>query len=129
MSNLHSNSLDHLKWLLPEHKKSLSVRETAKILGKSTQFVRDAFRSGKIQGFALEGGSLKDQIRASYLIPSQNLLCYLHQHANYGPADYRHAMIDLFSKASKTQLQYFKEYIDSLIAKQPSLSLNPQQKN
>lgn len=118
MKTIDSNSFDHLESLLPENKKSFTIKEVAKILIRSPQFVRDALNSGKIKGFALKGRSLnKEQSRFSYLIPRHNILVYLLQSSNYSFEWYRLTLCALLSKATKSQLEYFKEHIDKLLEK------------
>lgn len=112
MKRSHTDPLDHLRLLLPEGKDLFSIKEVAKIINKSPQFTRDAFKNGKLLGYALKGRSLnKPQKRNAYLIHRDDIIIYLLKHANHPPHEFRNRIVELLTKGSKSQLEFFQEII------------------
>lgn len=127
MKRSHIDPSDHLRFLLPEGKEFFSIKEVAKIINKSTQFTRDAFRNGKLLGYALKGRSLdKSQNRSAYLIHRDDIIIYLLKHANHAPQDYQDLLTELLKRGTNAQLEYFQEAIQLEInerSKNPNLKL------
>lgn len=112
MKRSHTDPSDHLRFLLPDGKDFLSIKEVAKIINKSTQFTRDAFRNGRLLGYAFKGRSLdKSQNRSTYLIHRDDVVIYLLNHANHAPQEFADRIVELLTKATNDQLEYFQKAI------------------
>lgn len=119
----HCDPFEHLRLLLPKNKDLFSIKEVAKIINKSPQFTRDAFRNGKILGYALKGRSLnKPQDRCAYLIHKDDIILYLLQHANHSPEERNKQMKQLLIKGSESQLKYFQKAIQTELEKRTQKS-------
>lgn len=112
MKQSRNSPFKHLRLLLPEGKDLFSIKEVASVINKSAQFTRDAFKNGKLLGYALKGRSLnKNQGRSAYLIHRDYIVLYLLRHANHSAEDYKEQMSQLLIKGTKAQLKYFEKII------------------
>jgi len=119
MKLFHFDPFEHL----PNNKDLFSIKEVAKIINKSPQFTRDAFKNGKILGYALKGRSLnKPQNRSAYLIHKDDIILYLLQHANHSPEERNHQIKQLLIKSSESQLRYFQATIQNELKKRTQKS-------
>lgn len=114
MKHPYYDPFNYIQALLPLDKELLTVKELAKVFGKSVQFIRDALKNKHILGFALKGRSSdKLQKRQSYLIPIDSVVAYLLETANHNCDEYVYQVEGLILKCSKEQLEYFKDKIES----------------
>lgn len=68
---------------LPAGQKWFTAKEAAHVLGKSPQYVRNCFDSGRIMGHCMGSG----EERHTYMIPRHALELYLAETANYCTED------------------------------------------
>lgn len=107
---------EHFEFLLPPNKRWFSPKEVAHIIGKSDQYVRDAFDNQKIFGHVLSGRAPKgEERRKTYQISRENLLMYLIQTANYNFDDFSDCLHEILKNRSLAQLLHIQHIIDNLI--------------
>lgn len=74
--------------LLPPGQEWFTAKEAAAVIGRSDQYVRDCFDSGKLLGHAINGRARKGhERRRSYQIHREHLELYFLETANYESAD------------------------------------------
>ncbi len=113
INNLHC---EHFEFLLPPNKQWFSPKEVAYIIGKSDQYVRDAFDNQKIFGHILSGRAPKGaERRKTYQIPREGILLYLMQTANYNSEDFYDMLCEILKNRTLSQLLKIQKTIDALI--------------
>lgn len=108
---------DHFAFLLPPSQEWFSPKEVAAIIGKSDQYVRDAFDNQRILGHASNARSAQVR-RKSYQIHRDGLLLFLLETANYEPADFLQRVAGLLRHRSRPELEKLQGELDRLIARQ-----------
>ena len=99
-----------------ENKRWFSPKEVAHIIGRSDQYVRDAFDNQKIFGHILSGRAPKGaERRKTYQISRESLLLYLMQTANYDFESFYTCLSEIFRNRTLSQLLYIQHMIDELI--------------
>ncbi len=107
---------EHFEFLLPPNQRWFSPKEVAHIIGKSDQYVRDAFDNQKIFGHILSGRAPKGaERRKTYQISRENLLLYLVQTANYNFDDFSECLYKIFKNRTLSQLLQIQHTLDNLI--------------
>lgn len=107
---------EHFEFLLPPNKRWFSPKEVAYVIGKSDQYVRDAFDNQKILGHILSGRAPKGaERRKTYQISRENLLLYLMQTANYDFEDFSDYLYEILKNRTLSQLLQIQRTIDKLI--------------
>lgn len=94
---------------LPAGRAFFSVKEAAALLGRSPQFIRDAFDNQAICGHAL--ASRRDG-RRSLVIPREALQLFLLESANYQPADYVDRLAQLLRRLSPEAQRQLRALLD-----------------
>ncbi len=90
--------------LLPANQEWFSPKEIGAIIGRSDQYVRDSFYSGKIFGHQSNGLSKKGFEKKSYLRVHRNAVAlYLAQSANYSSDDLIDALVQIISRMTDYQ--------------------------
>ncbi|HCJ12393.1 MAG: hypothetical protein A2Y14_03505 [Verrucomicrobia bacterium GWF2_51_19] len=79
---------EHFEKWVPNNKVWFSTKEVAAVLGRSTQYIRDAFENQQIMGHAISSSPRELRQRTQYQIPRDNLVLFLMQSANYTLADF-----------------------------------------
>ncbi len=116
MQEKKDNNLEHYAFLLPKGKEWFTPKEVGAIIGRTDQYVRDAFDNQKILGHLLSGRSLKgSEKRKSYQVHRDALLLYIAQTANYDPPDFIGYIKALLKNRSENQLQEVMTCIHSLL--------------
>lgn len=108
----------HYEHLFTTKQEWFSPKEVGYMIGRSDQYVRDAFDNQKIKGHMFSGKSKNGkEARKSYQIHKDAVLLYLVETANYDPPDFIKCIKNLLKNRSKQQLCDVKECIDTLLAK------------
>ncbi len=90
--------------LLPKNQDWFSPKEIGAIIGRSDQYVRDSFYSGKIFGHQSNGNSKKGLEKKSYLRVHRNAVAlYLAQSANYSSEDLIDTLVQIIARLSDYQ--------------------------
>lgn len=108
-------AVEHFAFLLPEQQEWFSPKEVAAIIGKSDQYVRDAFDNQRILGHTSNARSRHIR-RRSYQIHRDALLLFLLETANYQPQDFLQRITGLLRHRSPRELQRLRGELDRLIA-------------
>lgn len=106
----------HFSFLLPKDQEWFSPKEVAAIIGKSDQYVRDAFDNQRILGHTSNARSQQVR-RRSYQIHRDGLLLFLLETANYQPEDFISRVTGLLRHRTSDELECLQDELDSLIAK------------
>ncbi len=90
--------------LLPKNQEWFSPKEIGAIIGRSDQYVRDSFYSGKIFGHQSNGLCKKGFEKKSYLRVHRNAVAlYLAQSANYSSDDLIEALVQIIARMTDYQ--------------------------
>lgn len=109
-------STEHFEFLLPSKKTWFSPKEMAEVIGKTSQYVRDAFDNQKILGHSSNGrSSIGREQRRHYLILRENVLLFLLETANYDPEDFMDRVGEILSNRTPSQLLQLQEKIGKII--------------
>jgi hypothetical protein len=112
---MNVNDNNHFGFMVP-HQSWFSPKEMASIIGKTDQYVRDAFDNQKILGHIANGRTPKGmEKRKSYRIHRDGILLYLLETANYSPTDFLSRVTDLLFNRPRSQLEEVRDYVDNLI--------------
>ena len=102
---------------LPKGQEWFSPKETGAIIGRSDQYVRNTFYSGKIFGHLSNGLAKKGMEKKTYLrVHRSAILLYLAQSANYTSDDIHEALMQVISRLSDYQLMRLEKSIRDLIS-------------
>lgn len=102
----------HFSQLLPPGKEWFTPIEVAKIIGRTPQYVRNAFDSQRLMGHAMSvptGRGLRPRKR--HQITREALLIFLLETANYTPEDYTYHMERLLDRMHVKYLRQLDERI------------------
>jgi hypothetical protein len=109
-------SYEHFSFLLPTSKRWFSPKEMAAIIGKTDQYVRNAFDNQKILGHLLNGSAPKGaEKRKTYMISRENILLFLFETANFSPDDFLDRLVEILLNRSVSQLLKIQKQIDSIV--------------
>ncbi len=108
---------DHFSFLLPENQEWFSPKEVAAIIGRSDQYVRDAFDNQRILGHAANGRS-RNVRRKNYQIHRDGLLLFLLETANYEPDDFLDRVTTLLRHRTRNELEKVQQSLSGFIARQ-----------
>ncbi|MDR1255847.1 MAG: hypothetical protein LBJ94_02915 [Puniceicoccales bacterium] len=107
---------EFFEFLLPPSQRWFSPKEVASIIGKSSQYVRDAFDNQKILGHTLSGRAPRGkEKRKTYQIPRESVILYLIETANYTSEELLLRFHDILSNCSTAQLLKLQMAIDHLL--------------
>jgi hypothetical protein len=111
-----SKSHEHFAFLLPSSQQWFSPKEMAAIIGKTDQYVRNAFDNQKILGHLLNGSAPKgEEKRKTYMISRESILLFLFETANFSPEDFLDRLHEILSNRSIAQLLKIKQKIDTIV--------------
>jgi hypothetical protein len=120
MKNEHGiDPSEHFSSLLPEGQEWFSPKEAGNIIGRSDQFIRDSFSTGKIMGHTSNGIAPKGEEKKSYLrVHRDAIIMYLLESANYTPESFMESLESILVKRSDYQLLRLEKIIkDRLYSK------------
>jgi hypothetical protein len=102
----------HFSFLLPPNKQWFSPKEVASMIGRTDQFVRDAFDNQKILGHQNNGRARKGkERRRTYQIHREAVLLFLLETANYRPKDFVERLQEILHNRSPQQLSQVHRYL------------------
>lgn len=106
------NISKHFTDFVPSNQQWFSPKEVARIIGRSDQFVRNSFYSGKILGHLSNGIARKGEEKKSYLrVHRDAILMYLLESANYSPDAVMEGLEKLIKNRSQYQLMRLERVI------------------
>ncbi|MDE6576203.1 MAG: hypothetical protein K2L24_02275 [Opitutales bacterium] len=108
---------EFFEFMLP-NKTWFSPKEMASIVGKTDQYIRDAFDNQKIFGHVLNGRAARGhEKRRSYQIHRDGILLYLLETANYSQEDFTARITELLRSKPAGTLRRVKSTVDNLLMK------------
>ncbi len=121
MKDARTAQLDHFEYLFPKGQEWFSPKEAGYIIGRSDQFVRNSFYSGKIMGH-YSGGSAEGEDKKSYVrVPKTALMIYLMESANYTPDYFMERLEEIIAQRSTYQLLRLEKFIKDILYSKPSI--------
>jgi hypothetical protein len=116
--NYSVDDFEYFSSLIPAGQDWFSPKEAGNIIGRSDQFVRDCFNTGKIMGHTSNGVAKKGEEKKTYLrVHRDALVIYLLNSANYTTESFMEAIESIISRCSDYQLIRLEKIIrDKLYA-------------
>jgi hypothetical protein len=112
-----NNRNQFFSFMVPD-KEWFSPKEMANIIGKTDQYIRDAFDNQKIFGHTSNGRSPRGlEKRKTYQIHRDGVLLYLLETANYSSEDFTERIVDLIRSKPDAVLKKIKSMVDNLLIK------------
>lgn len=109
----------HFEHLFPKGQIWFSPKEAGNIIGRSDQFMRDCFYSGKIPGHVSNGVMLRNGETKSYILfQRESIITYLINSANYTPKDFMEALEGIIRNRSHLQLLHIEKLVNELLYSQ-----------
>jgi len=103
---------DHFEHLFPKGQEWFSPKEAGFIIGRSDQFVRNCFYTGKIMGHLSNGIAEKGEEKKTYMrVHKSALMIYLLESANYTPDYYLEKLEMLIAERTDYQLLRLEKFI------------------
>jgi hypothetical protein len=116
MLKLPSTSQSHFDYILSLKRDWFSSKEVALVLGKSDQYVRNAYEAGQLLGHAMNGSARRgEEKRKTYQFHKEGILLFLIQTANYEPQDFMRALEYIISNRTTEQLKALQVLIHKRI--------------
>ena len=107
-----SDAYGHFAHLLPKGQEWFSPKEVGHIIGRSDQFVRNCFYSGKIFGHQSNGLAGRGEEKKTYMrVHKDALVIFLLETANYTPESFMEALENLIRNRSDYQLMRLEKII------------------
>jgi hypothetical protein len=104
----------HFGNMLPPEQQWFTPKEVAAIIGRSDQFVRDAYDNQKIFGHQNNGRARKGkERRRTYQIHREGILFFLLETANFRPKDFLECLKELLRNRSPQQLLELQHWLAS----------------
>jgi hypothetical protein len=106
------DTAQHFEFLLPPGQQWFSPKEVASLIGRTDQFVRDAFDNQKILGHQNNAKARKGrERRRTYQIHREGVLLFLLETANYRPKDFLERVQEILRNRSPQQLNQLQRYL------------------
>lgn len=103
---------EHFAYLFPKGREWFSPREAGEIIGRSDQFVRNSFYSGKIYGHLSNGLAKRGEEKKTYLRVNRDaIVLFLLESANYTPESFLQSLEELIMRRSEYQLLRLEKLI------------------
>jgi len=110
------DATDHFDFILPPDKLWYTPKEAGSAIGRSDQFVRDAFENQKIFGHTNNGRARRGrERRLTYQIHREAVLLYLSETANYDPEDFVERIQEVLRNRSPKQLLQIQRHLANLL--------------
>lgn len=110
------NTRQHFAYLLPKDKQWFTPKEVAEIIGRSPQYVRNAFEDQQLMGHTL---SVQTQagtaMRKRHQITREALLLFLLETANYEPKNFVTRLEGILKRLERKDLNTVKGWINNLL--------------
>lgn len=111
-----NSDLESFDDLLPEGQQWFSPKEVGEIIGRSDQFVRNSFHSGKIMGHVSNGVAAKGNEKRVYMrVHKKMLKLYLLETANYTSTMFMETLKEVIANCSDYQLLVIEKYIKDIL--------------
>ncbi len=108
--------LGYFSNLLPKDQQWFSPKEIGAIIGRSDQYVRNTFYSGKIFGHLSNGGVRKGDEKKTYLRVHRNAIAlYLAQSANYSTDDIVETVVQIIGRLSDYNIMRVSNAIKDIL--------------
>ena len=115
-ANSACGGADHFGNLFPKGQEWFSPKEAGYIIGRSDQFVRNCFYTGKIMGHISNGLAEKGEEKKTYMrVHKSALMIYLLESANYTPDYYMEKLETLLAERTDYQLLRLEKFIKELL--------------
>ncbi len=113
MKNDYSiDDYEYFSSLIPKGQDWFSPKEAGNIIGRSDQFIRDSFSSGKILGHTSNGVAKKGAEKKNYLrVHRDAIVLYLLESANYTTESFIKSIETILSRCSDYQLARLEKII------------------
>ncbi len=103
--------------MFPKGREWFSPKEAGYIIGRSDQFIRNSFYSGKIFGHLSNGLAPKGREKKTYLrVHKDAIVMFLMESANYTPDGFMEILEEIISRRSEYQLIRLEKYIKNLLS-------------
>lgn len=103
---------EHFEFMLPPGQQWFSPKEVASLIGRTDQFVRDAFDNQKILGHQNNARARKGhERRRTYQIHREAVILFLLETANYHPKDFLQRIEEILRNRSPQQLTQLQRYM------------------
>lgn len=100
-----SEASEHFSSLFPKGQEWFSPKEAGYIIGRSDQFVRNSFYSGKIFGHLSNGLAKRDEEKKTYMrVHRDAIVLFLMESANYTPESFMQELESVILNRSDYQL-------------------------
>ena len=110
--NYSVDDFEYFSSLIPNGQDWFSPKEAGNIIGRSDQFVRDSFNTGKIMGHTSNGIAKKGEEKKTYLrVHRDALVIYLLNSANYTTESFLQSIESIISRCSDYQLVRLEKII------------------
>jgi len=110
------NTRQHFAYLLPKDKQWFSPKEVAEIIGRSPQYVRNAFEDQQLLGHSLSVQTKEETaLRKRYQITREALLLFLLETANYEPKSFVTRLEGILNRLERKDLSTVKGWIQNLL--------------
>ena len=110
--NYSVDDFEYFSSLIPNGQDWFSPKEAGNIIGRSDQFVRDSFNTGKIMGHTSNGIAKKGEEKKTYLrVHRDALIIYLLNSANYTTESFLQSIESIISRCSDYQLVRLEKII------------------
>ncbi len=110
----YQDSPEHFEFMLPPGQQWFSPKEVASVIGRTDQFVRDAFDNQKILGHQNNARARKGrERRRTYQIHREAVILFLLETANYRPKDFLARIEEILRNRSPQQLTQLQRYVTS----------------
>ena len=112
MKGAKERNFDEFEYLFPNKQSWFSPKEVGEIIGRSDQFVRNSFHSGKIMGHQGNGLAAKGEEKRVYMLVHKTMLqLYLLETANYTSELFMERLLGVISRCSQFQLFRIEKYV------------------
>jgi Fe-S oxidoreductase len=102
---------------VPNSQRWFSPKEVAAVIGKTDQYVRNAFDNQKILGHLLNGNApIGAERRCTYMISRESILLFLFETANFSPEDFLERLCEVLENRSLSQLLKIQKVIDEIVS-------------
>ncbi len=117
----HENPYDHFESMFPKHQQWFSPKEAGNLLGRSDQYVRNCFYTGKIMGHVSNGIAEKGEEKKAYIrLHKEALKMHLLETANYSPDYFLEQIEALLAERTDYQLLRLEKFIQDRLYKSPN---------
>ncbi len=117
MNIIPSRSPAHFDFLLPPDQQWFTPKEVARLIGRTDQYVRDAFENQKILGHQGNARARRGrEKRRTYQVHREGVILFLLETANYGPDDFVGRVQELLRHRTHQQLTQVQKFVTGRLA-------------